>query len=420
MRPHKMKVIKKIKERNMKKQVIKDYLLKRAGFGVLILLCQFVIMFSFVNCDGEENKAEKIIPVVTLALSEIKQDGALSNVTITPVKAKIKEAGIVYSKSEHPRTDDYKITSKNEDLSFELYLTDMETETQYYVRAYAVNNAGDIFYSNEVGFSTAAGVSADPMSPTEIVNEYSGFEMKWADEFNTNGSPLSTNWSYESGYVRNNEAQYYSSSSENAAVNDGCLVITARKDHDGRPYTSSSLHTGGKHYFMFGRFEVRAKIPTSDGCWPAIWTVGNKFDWPIGGEIDIMEFYDKSILANAAWSANQAWTAVWDSKKIPITHWTNNDANWADKFHVWRMDWNYDAIKLYLDGQLLNTINLNETFNKGWNGNTDNPFRPQASDFGQYFILNLALGGNNGGTIDDSKFPIDYKIDYIRAYQAIE
>jgi beta-glucanase (GH16 family) len=256
--------------------------------------------------------------------------------------------------------------------------------------------------------------------PTDIVNDYSGYDLVWSDEFDVPGKPALANWGYESGYVRNNEAQFYSDSEENSAVKDGTLVITARKNHNGYPYTSASLQTSGKHAFMFGRFEIRARIPTSNGCWPAIWTVGNKFDWPVGGEIDIMEFYDHSILANAAWSDNKQWTAVWDSKKMPITNWIEVDPQWTDKYHVWRMDWDYDAINLYLDGELLNTINLNETFNKGWQGNFDNPFRPQGSDFGQFFILNLALGGNNGGTIDDSAFPVEYKIDFIRAYQIIK
>jgi len=228
------------------------------------------------------------------------------------------------------------------------------------------------------------------------------------------------NWNYEIGYIRNNEAQYYTNSDENSYVKDGILVITGRKNHLDKPYTSASLNTRGKHHFTYGRFEIRARIPYSDGCWPAIWTVGNRYSWPIGGEIDLMEFYDRSILANVAWSSDQPYRPIWDSKKIPVQKWMDDNPAWLDEFHIWRMDWDEQFIRLYLDDELLNETNLEETYNQGWKGNTDNPFRFQDASFGQYFILNLALGGNQGGEIDDSAFPVKYEIDYIRAYQKVK
>ena len=188
-----------------------------------------------------------------------------------------------------------------------------------------------------------------------------------------------------------------------------------RKKRDFIEYTSSCITTSGKKEFLYGRFEVRAKIPVSGGAWPAIWTLGSGMEWPSCGEIDIMEYYrikgEPHILANAAWGTDRQWSAKWKSKAIPFTHFTDKDPQWADKFHVWRMDWDETAIKLYLDDELLNEIPLSETIN-GTIGMGTNPFRKP-----QYLLLNLALGGINGGEIDDKGIPMRYEIDYVRVYQ---
>lgn len=138
-------------------------------------------------------------------------------------------------------------------------------------------------------------------------------------------------------------------------------------------------------------------------------------EWPSCGEIDIMEYYrikgEPHILANAAWGTDWQWNARWNSKAIPFTHFTDKDLAWADKFHIWRMDWDETAIKIYLDDELLNEILLSETVN-GTIGKGTNPFRMP-----QYLLLNLALGGINGGEIDDKGIPMRYEIDYVRVYQ---
>lgn len=258
--------------------------------------------------------------------------------------------------------------------------------------------------------------------------------LVWSDEFDKDGRP-SKDWTYEQGFQRNQEAQWYQR--QNAYVKDGCLVIEGRREHRRNPnymagsndwrtnrefieYTSSSLTTRLSQQFLYGRFEIRAKIPTATGAWPAIWLLGNKWEWPQNGEIDIMEYYIKngkpSILANACWGSDQRWTAVWDSEVIPFTHFTDKDPEWADKFHVWCMDWDEHYIRIYLDDELLNEIDLSKTQNGGYGGNRENPFANRVPGFKHYLLLNLALGGN-GGEPDISQFPLRYYIDYVRVYQ---
>ncbi|HEX3010168.1 MAG TPA: family 16 glycosylhydrolase [Bacteroidales bacterium] len=256
------------------------------------------------------------------------------------------------------------------------------------------------------------------------------YQMVWNEEFNRDGRLDSAVWNYENGFERNEEAQWYQP--DNAYCKDGHLVIEARKEHRRNPlyeagnnnwrknrkfveYTSASVTTAGKKEFRYGRFEVRAKIPTAGGAWPAIWTLGSGMPWPSCGEIDIMEYYRilgvPHILANVAWGKDRPYDAEWNSKKIPFSNFTNLDPKWADKFHVWRMDWDEAAIKLFLDDELLNEVPLSTTVN-GSIGKGTNPFyKPQ------YLLLNLAIGGANGGAIDDKALPMKYEIDYVRVYQ---
>ena len=133
----------------------------------------------------------------------------------------------------------------------------------------------------------------------------------------------------------------------------------------------------------------------------------------------MMEYYIAkgipSILANACWSSGRRFTPVWDSVIAPLSHFTDKDADWTAKFHVWRMDWDEWLIQLYLDDELLNTIDLSQTTNHGGDGKGENPFSNTIEDFGMYILLNLALG-ENGGKPDDSQFPLQYLIDYVRVY----
>jgi beta-glucanase (GH16 family) len=249
-----------------------------------------------------------------------------------------------------------------------------------------------------------------------------GYTLVWADEFNSNGKPDSANWNYEYGFVRNEELQWYQP--ENASVGNGLLLIEARKEEKPNPgykensrswrtnrptiqYTSSCLLTRGKQSWLYGRFELRAKIGISKGMWPAWWTLGVDKGWPGNGEIDIMEYYRGMLLANIACLGSDR-KAQWFSNTFK-TDSLGGEA-WASKFHVWRMDWTEEFIALYCDEQLLNKVGLDKLVNK--DGSGFNPFKQK-----HYMLLNLAMGGMNGGDITGTSFPQKFEIDYVRVYQ---
>jgi beta-glucanase (GH16 family) len=252
------------------------------------------------------------------------------------------------------------------------------------------------------------------------------YVLAWSDEFNTDGKPNPANWTHENGFVRNQELQWYQAG--NASCINGSLVIEGRRENVKNPsyeagspdwkrnrpwanYTSSSLQTAGLHQWTFGRFEIRARIDTAMGSWPAIWTLGVEKEWPSNGEIDIMEFYRfkgaPTLLANLAWGSGNPYVATWHTETRPLSMFTAKDPNWSKKFHVWRMDWDKDSVNLFLDGLRLNATPLAQTLNP----DGSNPFlRPH------YLLLNLAIGGN-GGEPSSTTRTFRYEVDYVRVYQ---
>ena len=256
------------------------------------------------------------------------------------------------------------------------------------------------------------------------------WQLVWQDEFNGSGEFDKEKWQPERGFVRNEEDQWYQA--ENAFLQNGLLIIEGRIDSIPNPrynpnrndwrskrpyakYSSASINTRKSFSFCYGLMEVRARIPAVNGSWPAIWTLGTQRKWPSNGECDVMEFYHiqgkPHILANAAWGNDRRYNAVWNSAKIPYQHFLEKDPDWGEKFHVWLMDWTTDYIRIYLDGELLNDIDLKTTVN-GSIGEHTNPFHAS-----HYILLNLAIGGINGGEIQPDAFPMRYEIDYVRVWQ---
>jgi beta-glucanase (GH16 family) len=177
-----------------------------------------------------------------------------------------------------------------------------------------------------------------------------------------------------------------------------------RREH--AEYTSASLITRGLHQWLYGRFVMRGRIDTRPGMWHAFWTLGTARSWPGCGEIDIMEYYNGTLLANACWLGKRGQPA-WDSVKRPLA--TFDEADWSDKFHEWRMDWDREQIRLFVDDKLVNEIDVAAAVNAG---DAAHPFREP-----QYILLNLAIGGTRGGDPSATEFPARFEIDYVRVYQ---
>jgi beta-glucanase (GH16 family) len=267
----------------------------------------------------------------------------------------------------------------------------------------------------------------DPFRPdNSLPKAEKGWKMVWNDEFNRDGKPDSAFWDYEKGFVRNRELQYYQPA--NARCRGGLLVIEGKREkvrneafqpgssdwrtlRDSADYTSSCLITKGRAHWRYGRFEIRARIDTCLGLWPAIWTLGVQQEWPKNGEVDIMEYYrykgEPTILANVAWGSPERWKATWNTQTKSLTKITGRDKSWTDKFHTWRMDWDEKSIILFLDNKRMNFTDLSKTVNP----DGFNPFRQPV-----YLLLNLAIG-ENGGDPSGTRFPVKFEIDYVRIFQ---
>lgn len=240
---------------------------------------------------------------------------------------------------------------------------------------------------------------------TVYVNDGSP-QLVWSDEFDTNGAPDATKWTYDlgAGGWGNNEEQTYTNNSENVIVENGVLKIAAKSDGAGG-YTSARLKTQGLFDFTYGRVEVRAKLPASAGTWPAIWMLGSNFGsvgWPKCGEVDIMEQTgdDKNkVLGTCHWFNT--------SNSSDASYGLNTTvSNVTSEFHTYSMDWDASTIKISVDGTQFYVIDIT---------NSAIPSSPFHDNF--FMILNVALGGSLGGTIPSNFTESTMEIDYVRVYQ---
>jgi beta-glucanase (GH16 family) len=237
--------------------------------------------------------------------------------------------------------------------------------------------------------------------------------LVWSDEFDYTGLPAATKWTCEvgGGGWGNNELQYYTlNDSHNARVEDGILIIEALKESmGGREYTSARLISDGKGDWLYGRFEIRARVPGGKGMWPAIWMLPSDWiygNWPASGEIDIMEHvgYEPSKIYGTIHT--KAYNgSIGTQKGSSVT-----GSDWETAFHVYAIEWTADKIDFFIDGTKYFTFNNQGTW-ETW------PF-----DKRFHFVLNVAVGGNWGGVqgVDQTIFPKRMEIDYIRVYQSAD
>jgi beta-glucanase (GH16 family) len=236
------------------------------------------------------------------------------------------------------------------------------------------------------------------------------WKLVWHDEFNYKGLPDSAKWNYDVGGNGwgNNEKQFYTHHQlKNARVENGNLIIEARKEKlEGMDYTSARLVTKDKYNWQYGKIEVRAKLPKGIGTWPAIWMLNFKtpLKWPDDGEIDIMEhvgYHEGFIHASIHY---KKYYHVINTQKTAITE----IKDCCSKFHIYSMEWNADSICIFVDHKKYFSFTNEHKGKDYWP--FDTPF---------HLLLNIAVGGNWGGQkgIDDSIFPQQMLIDYVRIYQ---
>ena len=230
----------------------------------------------------------------------------------------------------------------------------------------------------------------------------------WSDEFDNDGQICDKNWYAEiippnNGSWWNNELQYYTNSSNNLRVEDGLLKITAlRENYKNKEFTSARIVSKDLFDFMYGRVDVRAKLPKGGGTWPAIWMIGSNFDevnWPQSGEIDIMEYdyYRKDKIHTTVHMADQNGDPVY------FTSIKNNISNVSEEFHIYSLEWTSNELIFLIDNVIVYSFKNNPTY----------PFNQKF-----FFILNVAVGGNFVGNRVDTDFSEGVmEIDYVRVYK---
>ena len=258
--------------------------------------------------------------------------------------------------------------------------------------------------------SSSETVSSSSSETTSSSNAEPVAQYLWHDEFD--GETIDTSkWTFEigtgAGGWGNNEWEYYTSRKENAYIKDGVLHIRAQKeDYEGQKYTSARMITKDKFAFTYGTVEARIALPTGKGIWPAFWMLGQNIDevsWPACGEIDIIEAVntENKIYGTNHW-ANGAEYATYG----------NNTGDYRNQkfelditqFHTYKFTWDEKYIRMFVDDFMYHEILIEN--NEGDTEEFHKPF---------FFLLNVAVAGNwPGFEVDDSQFPNEMLVDYIR------
>jgi beta-glucanase (GH16 family) len=251
---------------------------------------------------------------------------------------------------------------------------------------------------------------AVPVAAQGVAQAEPGWKLVWSDEFD--GPAIdATTWTYDlgSGGWGNGEAEAYTARPENARIEDGCLVIEARREkYQGSYYTSARLKTQGLKTFGYGRVEARMKVPAGQGLWPAFWMLGPDIaskGWPECGEIDIMEYIGKdpqTVYGTAHGPGYSGSGGLGGRLRL--------DSGLADDFHVFAIERDADHIRWYYDGTQYFALSRGDQGANRW-----------VFDKDFFVVLNLAVGGGWPGPVAlDTVFPARLLVDYVRVYEKAE
>jgi beta-glucanase (GH16 family) len=266
------------------------------------------------------------------------------------------------------------------------------------------------------------GQATEPARQAANATDRPGWRLVWHDEFDTVIGP---DWTFDIGTGTNNngwgnnEHQYYTSRPENVRVENGVLVIEARRErYESREFTSARLKTAGRKAFRFGRFEARIKIPRGQGIWPAFWALGDDFraaGWPKCGEIDVMENVGREpdkvhgTVHGPGYSGGNGISGTFELPRVSANRGADESTAapaFADDFHVFAVDWDAAKLTFSVDGRVYHTVTPADARGT-WA--FDHPF---------FLLLNLAVGGNwPGPPGDDTPFPARMFVDYVRVYE---
>ncbi|WP_299219099.1 glycoside hydrolase family 16 protein [uncultured Aquimarina sp.] len=275
---------------------------------------------------------------------------------------------------------------------YELFRYEEQPDNELILRTTDGNNEFDWWFI----------ITSEEPGGTDDIAEPPFDTLVWADEFDASGAPSTTNWTYDIGTGDNGwgngESQSYTNDSSNVIVEDGLLKITARAENGG--YTSARIKTQDLFSFTYGKVDVRAKLPTGGGTWPAIWMLGSNITevgWPNCGEIDIMEHVgnNQDVVSSALhFPGNNGGNAIFEETNI---------AGASTDFHIYSVEWSSTEIIFSIDGTPYHTFPYSNNL----------PF--YNNDF--FLILNVAMGGTFGGAIDPAFTESTMEIDYVRVYQ---
>jgi beta-glucanase (GH16 family) len=358
---------------------------------------------TFTSVSINEGNVGETKAKITFTLSE----AASSDVTFTysTVDGTAK-AGVDYAMASNASVT---ISAGEKYKAIELSIipnTYFEFNKSFQVQIANVKNASAL--SNSITVTILNDDSYTPTLATDgyiTPDAYPGMKLVWSDEFS--GTQLNTDWwNYEKGAGGwgNNELENYTDSQENSYLENGNLIIKAIKGSASNSYTSARLTTKGKKEFTYGRIDIRAKLPKGKGIWPALWMLGANIDqvnWPTCGELDIMEFLGHDL---ATVYGTVHYNLSGHQYKGSSYVLSSGD-NFCDKYHIYTLVWQKDYLQWYVDYQKYFEVKI---------GDIDFT----AFQLKQFFIFNVAVGGNWPGNPDDTTvFPQMMTVDYVRVFQ---
>ncbi len=382
-------------------------------------LSSFLLIFCIVFSSCKENLVTPSLLVRDISTQE-GNDTQTLNVIVSLSETCDRDVKFHYSTMANTATKgvdyieqqgDITISAGSKSATFSLKIlgdTIVETEESFWI-SFTQPNGLNI----PTPYSTVK-ITNDDTDAISFIDGYNtpkvrkGYSLVWADEFE--GSSLNLNdWSYEIGNSGwgNNELQYYQSGNKNVTVSNGTLTITAKKESiNGANYTSARIKTQGKKSFTFGRIDIRAKLMTGQGYWPALWMLGESISsvgWPACGEIDIMELvgHKPSTVVGTA-----HWGLPGNNSTYISRNYSLSGTDFSKEFHVFSIVWVKDQIQWFVDDQLFSTITKNDV-------NVNYPFNDP-----HFFIFNIAVGGNWPGSPDaNTVFPKSMVVDFVRVFQ---